>query len=72
MEEKLWYTQLLQGIMVNHDENYWYHDKDRVINHLVYMEVSENSGTPKSSILTRFSIINHPFWGTPIFGNTHI
>ena len=27
---------------------------------------------PKSSILTRFSIINHPFWGTPIFGNTHI
>jgi len=20
----------------------------------------------------RFSIINHPFWGTPIFGNTHI
>ena len=33
--------------------------------------VSENSGTPKSSILTRFSIVNHPFWGTPIFGNTH-
>ena len=27
---------------------------------------------PKSSILTGFSIINHPFWGTPIFGNTHI
>ena len=21
--------------------------------------------------LTEFSIINHPFWGTPIFGNTH-
>jgi len=36
------------------------------------MDVSENSGTPKSSILIRFSIINHPFWGTPIFGNTHI
>ena len=34
--------------------------------------VSENSGTPKSSILLRFSIINHPFWGTPIFGNTHV
>ena len=31
-----------------------------------------NSRTPKSSILIRFSIINHPFWGTPIFGNTHI
>ena len=36
------------------------------------MDVSENSGTPKSSILIGFSIINHPFWDTPIFGNTHI
>ena len=34
--------------------------------------VSENRGTPKSSILIGFSIINHPFWGTFIFGNTHI
>ena len=34
------------------------------------MDGSENSGTPKSSILIGFSIINHPFWGTPIFGNT--
>ena len=34
------------------------------------MDVSENRGTPKSSILLGFSIINHPFWGTPIFGNT--
>ena len=33
-------------------------------------DVSENVGTPKSSILIGFSIINHPFWGTPIFGNT--
>ena len=31
-----------------------------------YMDVSENGGTPKSSILIGFSIINHPFWGTPI------
>ena len=30
------------------------------------MDVSENSGTPKSSILIGFSIINHPFWDTPI------
>ena len=37
-----------------------------------YMDVSENRGTPKSSISIGFSIINHPFWGTPIFGNTHI
>ena len=37
-----------------------------------HVDVSENSGTPKSSILIGFSIINHPFWGTPIFGNTHV
>ena len=36
------------------------------------MDVSENNGTPKSSIFIGFSIINHPFWGTPIFGNTHM
>ena len=38
----------------------------------LYMDVSENSGTPKSSILIGFSSINHPFWGTTFFGNTHI
>ena len=41
----------------------------------IYMGVSkhvQNGGTLKSSMLIRFSIINHPFWGTPIFGNTHI
>ena len=32
------------------------------------VDVSENSGNPKSSILIGFSIINHPFWGTTIFG----
>ena len=37
-----------------------------------HMGVSKNNGTPKSSILIGFSIINHPFWGTPIFGNTHM
>jgi len=36
------------------------------------MDVSENSGTPKSSISIGFFIINHPFWGSPIFRNTHI
>ena len=42
------------------------------------MGVSENSGTPKSSILigfSEFSILNHPFRGThgyPYFGNTHM
>ena len=37
-----------------------------------YMGVSKSNGTPKSSILIWFSIINHPFWGTPIFENIHI
>ena len=32
---------------------------------LRYVDVSENRGTPKSSILIGFSIINHPFWGYP-------
>ena len=36
------------------------------------IDVSKNSGTPKSSILIGFSIINHPFWSTSIFGNPHI
>ena len=36
------------------------------------MDVSENGGTLKSSNLIGISIVNHPFWGTPIFGNTHI
>ena len=38
---------------------------------LEYVDVSKNrGGPPKSSILIGFFIINHPFWGTPIFGNT--
>ena len=36
------------------------------------MGVSKNRGTPKSSVLIGCSIRNHPFWGTLIFGNTHI
>ena len=40
--------------------------------HLSYMGVSKNNGIPKSSILIWFSIINHPFWGTTIFGNIQI
>ncbi len=34
----------------------------------VYMGVSKNRGTPKSSILIGFSLINHPFWGTFFLG----
>ena len=32
----------------------------------------KNNGTLKSSILIGFSILNHPFFGTPIFGNSHL
>ena len=42
------------------------HRKTPVYNCL-YMGVSKNRGTPKSSILIGFSIVNHPFWGAPIF-----
>ena len=34
----------------------------------LFVGVSKNRGTPKSSILIEFSTINHPFWGTTIFG----
>ena len=36
-----------------------------------YMAVSENRGTPKSSILIGFSIINHPFWKHPYSFDSH-
>ena len=35
------------------------------------MEVSWNRGTPTSSILVWFSLMNQPFGGTPIYGNLH-
>ena len=37
-----------------------------------HVGVSKNRDTPKSSILIGCSIINPPFWDTPIFGNTHV
>ena len=37
-----------------------------IISSNIHMDVSENNGTPKSSILMGFSIINHPF-GVPLF-----
>ena len=36
------------------------------------VEVSINGGTPQSSILIVFSLINHLFWGTPMNGNPHM
>ena len=37
-----------------------------------YMEVSWNGGTPRSSILIGFSMINQPFGGTPMTMETSI
>ena len=37
-----------------------------------YVDVSENSGTPKSSNLIGFSIIFTIHFGVPLFGNTHV
>ena len=57
----------------------WYRNKVHVVSFQLAlvgvqwnMDVSLNGGTPKSSILIGFSIINHPFWGTTIFGNTQM
>ena len=43
----------------------WY--PPREMTDYLKLDVSKNMGTPKSSILIGFSIINHPFWGTPSF-----
>ena len=39
---------------------------------IVDMGVYKNSGTPQIIHFNRVSLINHPFWGTTIFGNTHM
>ena len=48
----------------------WFYVKPSVkewdFNYQPQLGVSKNSGTPKSSILIGFSIINHPFWGYPV------
>ena len=55
-----WGRSLVEGWLISHDYI------------SLYLGGSKDNGTPKSSILMVFSIINHPFWGIPIFGNTHI
>ena len=37
----------------------------------IYMKVSWSGGAPKSSISMGFSIINHLFWVSTIYGNHH-
>ena len=41
---------------------------------LEHVGVSKNRGTQGTQIIhfNRVSLINHPFWGTIIFGNTHV
>ena len=58
---------ILQEIVVWDPNGWWVNSK-----WLSDMGVSKNRGTPKSCILIGVSLINHPFWGTPIFGSTHI
>ena len=36
------------------------------------LDVSENSGTPKSSILIGSSAVNHPFWGFSMLGDFEV
>ena len=64
----------LQGLHGFHQTSLDVPAVDHVLSTIIitdYLGVSKNSGTPKSSILIGFSIINHPFGDTPIFGNTH-
>ena len=42
---------------------FFYNPQSYGLELLKSMDVSKNNGTPKSSILIGFSIINHPFWG---------
>ena len=57
-------NRAFRGTRRNLERRYWHNTFGLS---QIYMGVSENSGTPKSSILIGFSIINHPFWGTSIF-----
>ena len=38
----------------------------------IYLSIYRCSVTPKSSIFIGFDMINHPFWGTAIYGNPHL
>ena len=37
-----------------------------------HLDVSKIGDSPQIIHFNRVSIINHPFWGTPMFGNTHL
>jgi len=66
---KIWRDLILSRKYEPQNKN-WHRNKTEA--KTKHMDVSKNRDTPKSSILIGCSIINHPFWGTPIFGNTYI
>ena len=45
---------------------------DLTVSHTIWVFPKIVVITPKSSISIGFSIINHPFWGTTIFGNIYM
>ena len=49
-----------------------FHGKWGGIMGIIHLGIAINGGTPKSSILIGLSFMNHPFWGTAIYGNTHL
>ena len=61
-------VDFLKGLAaeISHNWQLWWTDCICILVIYIYMDVSENSGTPKSSILIGFSIINllgyHYFW----------
>ena len=65
-----WLSQNLQQLTDHKEQIAWISFK--VIDGFIWMFPKMVGFLPKSSILIGFSIINHPFWGTPIFGKTHI
>ncbi len=58
--------EVLNGGALQAVDQWEWHGECRVAL-ITHMGVSQNRGTPKSSILIGFSLINHPFWGTTIF-----
>ena len=66
------FEALLDGILEKSPDAKVWTQVARWLEGWLEMGVSENGGTPKSSISIGFSIINHPFWGTTIFGNIQI
>ena len=52
------------------ERSWWWAKAKMCIFPFQELGVSENSGTPKSSILIGFSIINHPTMGVPLFLET--